>query len=277
MTTSPSSRYVSRPHAHHAHARHVPAKQRAVCRVFIANNKMLTRRETQTRGLEAFGRKVTTTANHLIAPNADATGAHYQSALAEVQKQLKRPTVQRSVWSMSRTTPTEMVRSKLSKSEIQHRALTHLSDELLTNIPEHDNPYSLFQGFQASFPELTDEGKKFRRRVSRGRKMLDDGPSTPVGTPAQLAQLKKDKAAMMHEFDLLGVRKNMASSEIHEIDNKIANLHGMRRIILERLAGLEQEEALLEHDRRSFAALPLLLESHGHAVMLTWHSYRCRG
>jgi hypothetical protein len=53
---------------------------------------------------------------------------------------------------------------------------------------------------------------------------------------------------MMHEFELLGVRKNMASSEIHEIDNKIANLHGMRRIIMERLAGFEQEEAVLEHD-----------------------------
>lgn len=203
----------------------------------------------QTRGLEAFGRKVTTTANHLMGPNAESAGAHYQNALVEVHKQLKRPTVQRSVFSMSRTTPTEMVRSKLSKTEIQHRALTHLPDELLTNIPEHDNPYSLFQGFQASFPELTDEGKKFRRRVSRGRKMLEDAPSSPGG-PKQLSQLKKDKAAMLHEFDLLGVRKNMASSEIREIDNKIANLHGMRRIILERLAGLEQEEALLEHDRR---------------------------
>lgn len=151
---------------------------------------------------------------------------------------------------MTRTTPTEMVRSKLSKTEIQHRALTYLPDELLTNIPEHDNPYSLFQGFQASFPELTDEGKKFRRRVSRGRKMIEEGQSTP-GSPKRLGQLKKEKAAMMHEFELLGVRKNMASSEIREIDNKIANLHGMRRIILERLAGLEQEEALLEHDRTS--------------------------
>jgi len=46
----------------------------------------------------------------------------------------------------------------------------------------------------------------------------------------------------------MSIRKNMASSEIHEIDNKIANLNSMRRIVLERLAGLEQEEALLEHD-----------------------------
>lgn len=47
---------------------------------------------------------------------------------------------------------------------------------------------------------------------------------------------------------MMSIRKNMASSEIREIDNKIANLNGMRKIVLERLAGLEQEEALLEHD-----------------------------
>lgn len=202
-----------------------------------------------TRGLEAFGRKVTTTATHLMGPNAESTAHHYQSAMAEVHKQLKRPTIQRSVFSMARTTPTDLVRAKLSTTEIQHRALTHLSDDLLANIPDNDNSYSLFQGFQASFPELTDEGKKHRRRASRGRKLLEEGSSTPeTGGVKHLSHLKKEKAAMMHEFELLGVRKNMASSEIREIDNKIANLHGMRRIILERLAGLEQEEALLEHD-----------------------------
>lgn len=191
---------------------------------------------------------MTTTATHLMGPNnAEATSNHYHQAMAQVQKQLKRPALQRSVFSMAKTTPTDLVRSKLSTTEIQHRALTHLSDDMLSYIPDSDNSYSLFQGFQASFPELTDEGKKHRRRASRGRKLLED-PTTTPGTPKRLGQLKKEKAAMMHEFELLGVRKNMASSEIHEIDNKIANLHGMRKIILERLAGLEQEEALLEHD-----------------------------
>ena len=182
-----------------------------------------------------------------MAPTADSTSLHYRTAMSEVHKHLKRPTVQRSVFSMARTTPTDIVRAKLSTAEIQHRALTHLSDELLSNIPEPDNSYSLFQGFQASFPELTDEGKKHRRRVSRGRKLLEESPA-PSGGGQNLAHLRREKAAMMHEFELLSVRKNMASSEIREVDNKIANLHGIRRIVLERLAGLEQEEALLEHD-----------------------------
>ncbi|KAF6816973.1 mitochondrial division protein 1 [Colletotrichum sojae] len=202
-----------------------------------------------TRGIEAFGRKVTTTASHLIGPLSEQGGNnhHYHGALAEVHKQLRRPNIQRSVFSMAKTTPTDMVRSKLSKTEIQHRALTYLPDELLANIPEGDSSYSLFQGFKASFPELSEEGRKHRRRVSRGRKLLEDSESTP-GTPQALQNLKKDKASMMHELEMLSVRKNMASSEIRDIDNKIANLHGMRRIILDRLANLEQDETLLEHD-----------------------------
>ncbi|KAL2138431.1 hypothetical protein VTI28DRAFT_6776 [Corynascus sepedonium] len=203
-----------------------------------------------TRGLEAFGRKVTTTASHLMAPRTSdpASNPTYQTAMTEVHRQLRRPGLQRSVFSMARTTPTDMVRSRLSTKEIHSRALAYVPDELLQNIPDGEQTYSLFQGFQASFPELTDEGKKHRRRVSRGRKLLDEGPTVPDGSPESLQKLKKEKASMMHELEMLGIRKNMASSEIREIDAKIENLAGMRGILLERLANLEQDEALLEHD-----------------------------
>ncbi len=185
-----------------------------------------------------------------MGPWADPTGQpHYQNAMGEVHKQLRRPSVQRSMLSMTRTTPTDLVRSKLSTREIQQRALSHLPDELLQNIPEGDNTYSLFQGFQASFSEFAEDGKKHRRRVSRGRKLLDDKPTTHDG-PHALHRLKREKGAMMHELEMLGIRKNMASSEIREIDNKISNLTAMRKIILDRFAGLEQDEALLEHDSK---------------------------
>ena len=179
--------------------------------------------------------------------DTSSTGHHYQNAMTEVHKQLRKPGIQRSMFSMARTTPTDLMRSKLSTSEIQHRALSYVPDDMLQNIPEDENSYSLFQGFQATFPDMTDEGRKHRRRVSRGRKMLEDNHVTPE-SPHAVQKLRKEKSAMMHEFEMLGIRKNMASSEIREIDIKIANLAGMRKIILERLAGLEQEEALLEHD-----------------------------
>lgn len=77
--------------------------------------------------------------------------------------------------------------------------------------------------------------------------MLEDDKSGSE-TPPTLAKLKKERNGLNHQLEMMGIRKNMASSEIHEIDNKIANLNSMRRIVLDRLAGLEQEEALLEHD-----------------------------
>jgi len=181
-----------------------------------------------------------------MSPLDPTSSVHYQNAMSDLHKQLRRPNLQRSVFSFAKTSPTDLVRSKLSTSEIQYRALAYLPDELLHNIPDDENAYSLFQGFQATLPEASPEGKRHRRKVSRGRKLLDDvsEPDTPPG----LGKLRKEKNALNHQLEMMGIRKNMASSEIHEIDNKIANLNTMRRIVLDRLAGLEQEEALLEHD-----------------------------
>ncbi|CAL3962839.1 unnamed protein product [Diplocarpon coronariae] len=201
-----------------------------------------------TRGLEAFGRKVTTTASHLIGPLDPTANTHYQTAMSDLHKQLRRPNLQRSVFSFAKTTPTDLVRSKLSTSEIQYRALTYLPDELLANIPDNENAYSLFQGFQATMPEGSPNSKKHKRKVSRGRKLLEDDKSDPDSSPPSVAKLKKEQNSLNHRLEMMGIRKNMASSEIREIDNKISNLNYMRKIVLDRLAGLEQEEAMLEHD-----------------------------
>jgi len=169
--------------------------------------------------------------------------------MADLHKQLRRPNLQRSVFSFAKTTPTDLVRSKLSTSEIQYRALTYLPDELLANIPEDENTYSLFQGFQATLPsESSPKSKRHGRKVSRGRKLLEDDKSESSDTPPSLAKLKKEKNGLHHQLEMMSIRKNMSSSEIREIDIKISNLNYMRKIVLDRLAGLEQDEALLEHD-----------------------------
>ncbi len=182
-----------------------------------------------------------------MGPIADPTSStHYQNAMSDLHKQLRRPNLQRSVFSFAKTTPTDLVRSKLSTSEIQYRALSYLPDELLRNIPEDENTYSLFQGFQATLPDSSSESKRHKRKVSRGRKLLEDDKSES-GSPT-LGKLKKEQNSLNHRLEMMSIRKNMASSEIHEIDHKISNLSSMRRIVLDRLADLEQEEALLEQD-----------------------------
>lgn len=171
--------------------------------------------------------------------------------MSELQKELRRPGIQQRVFSYAKASPTELVRSKLSTTEIQHRALTYLPDELLTNIPEDENVYSLFQGFQASVPEAEGEGesehrKKHRRHTSRGRKLLEEAEHPVEATP--LATMKQDRDKLNHRLEMMSVRKNMCSSEIREIDNKISNLNSMRKIVLDRLEGLEQDELQMEQD-----------------------------
>lgn len=157
--------------------------------------------------------------------------------------------LQRSVFSFAQTTPRELVRSRISVPEIQHRALTYLPDELLANIPEDNNAYSLFQGFQASLPEENGVAKKHGRHNSRGQRLIGAAvEEEDANLPPSMRKLKNQKHSMAHKLEMMGVRKHMCAAEIHEIDNKIANLNTMRKIVLDRLAGIEMEEAEIEQD-----------------------------
>ena len=164
-----------------------------------------------------------------------------------LQKELRRPGIQQRVFSYAKASPTELVRAKLSTSEIQHRALTYLSNELLANIPEDNNDYSLFQGFEATLPEVdeNDHRKKHRRHSVKGQKVIEDGEQE-ARSPLEKAEREKNK--LDHGLEMMGIRKNMCSSEIREIDNKISNLNQMRKIVLDRLESLEQDEVRMEQE-----------------------------
>ena len=203
---------------------------------------------SQGRDVTAFGRTVTATAATLILPLGDSianTSNHYQNAMTDISSQLKRPSIQNRVLSFAQRTPTEIVRSKLSTTEIQHRALTYLPDELLRSIPDTESPYSLFQGFKAALPD-PKIGRK-SRRPKDGQKQITDSDASDTTT---VSKLSKEKENLAHQLEMYSIRKNMASCEIREIDIKVANLNAMRHIVLERLAKLEGEEAIIEHESK---------------------------
>ena len=167
--------------------------------------------------------------------------------MVELRKELRRPGIQQRGFSYAKASPTEMVRKTLSTSEIQHRALTYIPEELLSRIPEDDNVYSLFQGFQATLPETEEsEHRKKHRRSIKGQKLLEGVENSESTTP--LDQMKKERHRLNHRLEMMGVRKNMCSSEIREIDNKISNLNTMRKIVLDRLEELEQDEVQVEQE-----------------------------
>jgi division protein 1 len=158
--------------------------------------------------------------------------------------------LQRSVFSFAQTTPREIVRSRISVPEIQQRALSFVPDHLLANIPEDNNEYSLFQGFQATIPEEPGTTKQYGKQNAKGQRLIggDLQDEEDAKLPPSMQRLKQKKHTMSHQLDMMGVRKRMCVAEIHEIDNKIANLNTMRKMVLDRLAGLEYEETDLEQE-----------------------------
>jgi len=186
-----------------------------------------------------------------MGPISENTTGVYQHAMSNLQRELRRPTVQRSVFSFAHSSPSELVRAKLSTTEMQHRALTYIPDDLLWSVPENENSFSLFQGFQATLPEESEESehrKKNRRHGAKGAKLLEEAKEEEESRSPALQKLKKHRDRVDHRHEMLGVRKNMCSSEIMEIDKKIANLNSMRKIVLQRLSDLEGDELKLEQE-----------------------------
>lgn len=197
--------------------------------------------------------------------------------MTDISKQLaQRPSLQRRVFSFNHRSPSELVRSKLSTAEIQYRALTYLPDELLSNIPETDNSYSLFQGFQATLPEEPRGRERHNRKGSGRQKLIEGSNGSDAGSPSSLGNLNREKSALARQLEMLGIRKNMASSEIREIDMKIANLSQMRHIVLDRLAKLEQDEAEAEHESKiSLLPLQITYQNSYSSSSPTAVSYSC--
>jgi division protein 1 len=182
---------------------------------------------------------------------AEGVTQHYQNAMGELQRELRRPLMQRSVFSFAQTTPREIVRSRISVPEIQQRALSYIPNDLLSNIPEDNSQFSLFEGFEASLPDKPDSHKtKHGRHNARGQRLIGGGEEEEDDTnvPPSMRKLRNQKHSMSHRLEMMGVRKHMCVAEIHEIDNRIANLNTMRKMVLDRLAGLEIEEGGLEQD-----------------------------
>ncbi|EDU42192.1 WD repeat-containing protein, partial [Pyrenophora tritici-repentis Pt-1C-BFP] len=164
-----------------------------------------------TRHLQAFGKKVTATAGSLI--GAEGVSQHYQNAIGELHRELRRPLMQRSVFSFAQTTPREIVRSRISVPEIQQRALAYIPNDLLANIPEDNSEFSLFQGFEASLPEKSDSHQaKHGRHNARGQRLIgggDDGDDDDANVPPSMRKLRNQRHSMGHRLEMMGVRKHM--------------------------------------------------------------------
>lgn len=201
---------------------------------------------------------MTSTANQLINPRADSTlGTQYKNALGELHKGFQQVELQRSVWSVARAAPNNILSSGLLSSHGGYTrrhdssmALIRLLPEgLLQNMPEAKGRYSLFQGFEASIAEQVYWLRK-RKATQDGNnnKLLGaaNGPASRFGT--SLEESKHELQELRHRLEMMGIRKSICGSEVREIDTKISKLYSKRSASLDRLAALEQDELELERE-----------------------------
>lgn len=195
---------------------------------------------TTNSNLSRLSKTVSSTASTLVSSSyGDLRQTPYHNAMNDIAR---RPGFQRRLFSFNRKTPTEMVKSTFDRKEIQYRAVTNIPDELLNNIPKDDNnQFSLYQGFEASASELNTSNNDKIKKITDGSHRQDNGTKK---------ELEKDQDALSHRLDLLEIRKDLAATEIREIDQRIKHLEGMRKIVFDRVAKLDQEEFELERALR---------------------------
>lgn len=160
------------------------------------------------------------------------------------------PSLQRKFLSLAKTAPKNIVRSNLMTTELQKRALSYVPDECLKAIPQDTNSYSLFNGFHASMTDsaIDKELKDARRARRTCHKQLTSGDQTDRATLDAIAPVRSQRDALARKMELMNIRKNMCSADVKDIDRKISNLQNMRKIVMDRLADLEMNEAEVEQE-----------------------------
>lgn len=166
-------------------------------------------------------------------------------------------------------TSTEYFKNAFSSSKTAYKILTHIPDELLEEIPEEKpQTFSLFQGFNATLPEVdeeitvsktlgADEGDFLKKLTNRDDGKEDEEDDFNFRLPQGITKekitgsysthkLHNYKQQLNNNLETLEIRKNLAASEILELDNKIAQLNQLRKVVFKRVAKIEQNELFLE-------------------------------
>ncbi len=166
-------------------------------------------------------------------------------------------------------TSTEYFKNAFSSSKTAYKILTHIPDELLEEIPEEKpQAFSLFQGFNATLPEVdeeitvsktlgADEGDFLKKLTNRDDGKEDEEDDFNFRLPQGITKekitgsysthkLHNYKQQLNNNLETLEIRKNLAASEILELDNKIAQLNQLRKVVFKRVAKIEQNELFLE-------------------------------
>jgi len=124
---------------------------------------------------------------------------------------VKRPSLQKRM--LSAASPSELLRTTLSPSDISFRQITYLPDELLYDIPETgDSALSLFQGFRASLPDASPsmalrKGTKSHSHHKRSQSKVGHENLT------EPQRLQRERDSLVKDLEIITIRKVIRSSD----------------------------------------------------------------
>ncbi len=189
-------------------------------------------------GFSQMKETVSSTASALITPFTNSGTPKLKDTLRDITPHLQAPSFQKRM--LSAASPSELIRSNLPSSDISYRQITYLPDELLRDIPEENTAlFSLLQGFEASLPESPK--KLIKSRASSRNRSSENGEERKA-RPTESKRIERERDQVLHNMEIIAVRKALASSEIREIDTKLRALTAMREKLLIKLAALEAQE-----------------------------------
>lgn len=298
----PSDNPISDAHTSSSSSSRVEENNTVTRQSLNGQNYHTTASEDLFSATSRLSKAVTSTASALInnsnsgnSNNILLNSTHYQKAIYDTligphkqqQNRSSNPidsTISFSSRNKKKRAPSEFLRLSFSKDEISYRAITHISDDLLNEIPkdtqlQSDDNFSLFQGFNASIPQVDEElyifkelnldGLKFSESNNnsgqqklltiesdeKNRAIIEKKLNNPLPIDISSKKIKQCKSVknlntykqkILKKMNYLEVKKNLSSNEIKEIDAKIAKLTAMRDTIFSKVAKIEKDEIYLE-------------------------------
>ncbi|GMM38723.1 Mdv1 protein [Saccharomycopsis crataegensis] len=253
-----------------------------------SNNRNNSPSEDLLAATTRLSKAVTSTASALIntsdSSNVLLKTPHYQKAIYDTLIGPHRNQQPRTVAVKFRKkkAPSEFLRLNFSKDEISYRAITHIPDDLLNEIPEGSNlenkdKFTLFQGFNASIPQVNEELNLFKElnlenlkfstkddsqklltldtNDEKSKIIIEKKLNNPLPIDISSKKIKQSKSVknlniykqkILKKMHYLEIRKNLTSNEISEIDAKIQKLTSMRDALFQKVAKFEKDEIYLE-------------------------------
>jgi mitochondrial division protein 1 len=108
---------------------------------------------------------------------------------------------------LSAASPSELLRTTLSPSDISFRQITYLPDELLYDIPETgDGALSLFQGFRASLPDASSSMAVRKGTKTHAHHKRSQSKGAHENLP-EGQRLQRERDSLVKDLEIVSIRK----------------------------------------------------------------------